>query len=151
MGIRLSVFGWGRLIALGVVMIAAAVRSAVNYVDHSLHFRSVTATVTSADFMCAAHAESSSSTGKTDWFRCGDLMNAPASRLAQLRIQRGAQVHFSFVSPADGKAHLGEIALSEASGASPADLPLPGKTGEISASTSDPEVYEYDKWPFGRT
>jgi hypothetical protein len=150
MGLQLSPVG---MAAMGASLLAVAgigIYSGYESVRHSLYYAEADATVTSVETLCAPDVNSPLYTGEMRWAPCGDLAAKSWDEIEQMKYARKAKVSFTYISPADGKQHSGEFDALGRTKFDGARRFGAGMTGKFWASTSAPEEYHYDAWPFAK-
>jgi len=150
MGLRLSSVGVGYIAGGIIAFVGIGAYTAYESVNHALNYQEVSARVTSIEPQCARGVDHPDYSGKIEWGACGDLAAAPSDHLKSVRMERQTKVAFTFGSPADGQEHEGFFLAKGRTLTDSAAKLFPGKTGLIWASTSDPDDYHYDAWPFAQ-
>ncbi len=148
MGWQLSSVGYGKIAGVFVFMIGLGVYSAYEAVNHGLNYAEVPATVTAITPLCAFDIDSPLYSGTTRWNDCGAMSEVSHEDLKAQKMVRKHEVAFTFMSPADGKAHDGMFTLFGRTAERSLRRVSQGATGMVWAHDGDPANYHYHSWPF---
>jgi hypothetical protein len=150
MGLRLSITGVASIAAFGGAVVLVLAFGAVRVVKHALYYEKVDAVVQSAGIFCSVQGLTETTRAALNripewahekWFDCRAFDKMIPFASPDVKVNRRPQAMIRFVAPADGREHVGPVALT-AEQALP--MPVKGAILPVYAHKTDPSLVDPD-------